>query len=101
MLPEILQDVDERIPDLSRGGEPAGVVPIRPDPATAPERAVHGSCEPDGEALEATGERVAVDGLHEHVHMVRLHGELDHPEVPAGRSCQRAAEHLEGCRLAE
>jgi hypothetical protein len=101
MLPEILQDVDEGVPDLAWRGEPPGVVAIRPDLPAPAERAVHCPREPDGEALEAAGERVGIGGLDEHVHVVRLDGEMDHAEFASGRSCQRPAEQRENSRLTQ
>src|SRR5262245_56854262 len=101
MLPEVLQNIHECIPDLAWRSEPAGVVAIRPDLAAASKRAVHRPRAPYGETLEAAGECVIVGGLDEHVLVVCLHGELNHAEMAAGRACQCAAEHLEERWLAE
>ena len=53
MLPEVHQDVHERMTDRARRGEGAGVVSIGPDAPPAAEGAVHNASEADGHASNA------------------------------------------------
>jgi hypothetical protein len=65
MLPEVLEDVDQRIPDLPRRRERAGMIPIDPDFPAAAEQAIDRPCHANGEPLNAAAERAAAVGFEE------------------------------------
>jgi hypothetical protein len=56
------------------------MVSIGPDRPTAPKNAVHGLCCADRESLEPPRQRPPVVRLHQHVHVIALHGERDDAE---------------------
>jgi hypothetical protein len=53
MLPDILQHVDERVPDLARCREDARMISVRPQLPTPTERAIDRPGDTDGEPLKA------------------------------------------------
>src|SRR2546427_12818737 len=70
MLPEIHQDVHERMAHSPRRVEGTRMVAIVPYPPAAAERAVNRAGEADGEAADSTGERAPVLGLRDEMDVV-------------------------------
>ena len=89
MLPDVLQDVDECMSDLTRRRERAGMVSVVPDPSPAAERPVDRLCDADGEPLNATAQRPERIGLEQQVHVVALHAEVQQPELSRRRLGER------------
>ncbi len=92
VLPEVEQHVDHSDPHLARGGEPARVVPIRPDGARAACGAVDGPRAADGQPLKAAPERQGDVRFDEQVHVIGLDREVNHPKRAAARRRERGAQ---------
>jgi len=101
MLSPVVEDVDERVPDLSGRPELPRMVAVRPHPGAAAQQPVHRARQADREALQPADERRVRIGLHEEVHVIRLNAEVEHAEGSAGSICERRAYHLEDSSFAE
>lgn len=101
MLPEVHQNIDERVAYCPRCGECARVIAGFPDTPSAAEDSVHGPCEPDGETADASRESLRVSGFRDQVDVVALHGVLDHTELRARALRERAADGGEDMASAE
>jgi len=72
------------------------MVAIRKHLPAALERAIHGSCDADGESLDPTGERNRVARLDDEVQVVALNCEVHEPEpVPLPASADRLEDDAE------
>jgi hypothetical protein len=85
MLPEVHEHVDDRISNHAWRGQIVPVVSISPQRTPAPHRAVDGQSDSGREALHAASERLALGSLHDQVHMVTLHAEVQDEEGTAAR----------------
>ena len=92
MLPPIVEDVDERVPDLARRSQLAGVVPICPYGAVATEEAVHRLRDADREPAYTALELRRPVRFHQQVQMVTLNTELKNSEGASARGCQRGTD---------
>ena len=87
MLPHVVEDVHEGIPDLARRSQHVCVESVGPDAPTSPEHAIDRLRGPDGQPLHAAREPRRCIRLHQQVQMVGLDAELKKPEsVDAGGS---------------
>jgi len=73
MLSEIQRDIDQARADLARRAQLARVVPIRPEPALAPQDPIYSQGNPDGETLHTPLEQGPAIGLDDQVNVVLLH----------------------------
>lgn len=97
MLPAVLQDVNERMTDLPRCREGAGMVPIAPHLSVAAKGAIDCLRHANGEALDAaTQSRVSVR-FDEDVDMIALHAELQKPEARVRCLGERLSYRRENC----
>jgi len=82
------------MPDRARSRQSTSVVSIRPQrPATA-EKAVHCTCNTDGQAPQAEREGAARIGLDDQVEVIGLERELDDAEVTASGPRERIPDRL-------
>jgi hypothetical protein len=81
MLSHVLQDVDDRVPDLTRRRERAGMITVDPDFPAAAEPTIDRLRHANGEPLDAAAKRAAAVGFEEHVHVIVLHAEVENAEV--------------------
>ena len=88
MFPPVAQDVDQRVPHFARRPQDTRVIAIPPHSAAAPENAVDGLRDTDGETPNTALERRRPLRLHHQVQMVPLNAELEHPESLRARSPQ-------------
>jgi len=56
VLSHVVEDVEERVPDFAWRAEESSVKAIAPDAPAAPEHAVHGLGDADGEPLNSACE---------------------------------------------
>jgi hypothetical protein len=77
------------------------MVAIPPDPSTPAESTIHRSGGADGQALQATAERVWCVGLHQQVEVIALDGELDDAKPLTGGRRERLADGGEDAFAAE
>ena len=93
VMPGVLEDVDERRPDLARRAQRSRVEAVGEHaPSPLPE-AVESPCHTHGEALHAAGEPSPVVGLDDQMDVVRLQRVLVHPEPEAVASVLEDAQH--------
>ena len=83
MLPEVLNDVDDRGARLARCAQRAGVVAVTPDAAATRGRAIDGSGTAPGETLKPTGQGLPRIRFDDEVDVIRLNGEMDDTKVAA------------------
>jgi len=101
MLPEVHQNVHERVAHRAGRGERPSVVSVAPHASPTAERAVDGLCDADGEAADSARERPPGVGLGDEMDVIVLHGKLNDPEIPARRRGQRVAHEREDARRAQ
>jgi hypothetical protein len=101
MLAPVVEHVDERIAYLARRAEQPGVEAIRPHSTAAPERAVDGLGDANGETLNATSETRGRVRFNEQMHVIALDAELENPEPVAARGGQRTADGREDATLSK
>src|SRR5262249_6037945 len=95
MLTHVLQDVDEGVSHFARGPECPGMISVAPETSVPAENPVDSLREPDGESLEATGERFSTVRLDDHVEVIGLDGKLENTESPPGTLREAAAQDRE------
>ena len=91
MFSEVLQHVDQRVPDLARGRERAGMIAVVPDLSAAAEQAIDRLRHANDESLDAAAERGAAVGFEEQVHVIVLHAEVENAEVLLRSLAKRSA----------
>jgi hypothetical protein len=101
VFPEIVQHVDERIPYLTWRPQQAGVIPVAPDAAMAPERAVDGLRHADREPSHAAFEARRLIRLHQQVQMVGLNTEVQHAKSLGAGGGQRDPRGNEDASVSE
>ena len=82
-MPAVEQDIADRVADLARGAQRAGVVAVREQAAAALEQRVDPTCEANSEALHAAREGGLAGGLDDQVEVVAEDVEVDDAEVAA------------------
>jgi hypothetical protein len=87
MLASVVQDVDERVPDLAGRPERASMVAIAPDASMSAQGAIDRLCQADRKALDAAGESCGVVRFDEQVHVVVLHAVVQKPQIAHDREC--------------
>jgi len=95
MFAEVLQDVDESVPDLARRPERSRMKAIRPDLAVAPERAIDRLRDADGETLHAATERDDAVAFDEEMDVIPLDAEVYDPEPSSRCSRERRSDGTE------
>ena len=95
MLTHVLQDVDERVSHFARGSEWPGMISVAPETSVPAENPVDSLREPDGESLEATGERFSTVRLDDHVEVIGLDGKLENAESRPGTLRKATAQDRE------
>jgi hypothetical protein len=83
MLPAVQQDVDERVPNLTRRSQRAAVISVGPDVPGTSEPAVDCLRESDPESLHPAYEGPRPVRLDQQMDVVRLHGELHDAKIEA------------------
>jgi len=72
MFPAIQENIDQAIPHLARCAQRSAMVAVREDAASAPELAIDGLRESDGEALDPASEGAGIVSLDQEMHVIRL-----------------------------
>lgn len=93
MLPQVVQDVYERVSHLSRRLQRSGVIPLAPHRAVASKNAVDRLGDADREALDAARQTAWRVGFHEQVHVSGLNAELEEAEGLGGCTRKSPAYH--------
>jgi hypothetical protein len=87
VLAEVLEDVDEGIPNLARLPQHVRVIPSIPNAPSPSQHAVDGSRDANGNALHTAREPRRRIRLHEQMEMIGLDAEVDEAKgVPRGRA---------------
>jgi hypothetical protein len=90
VLSEVLEDVDQGVPDLARPSEQVRVIPTIPHASTPPQDAVDGAGHANGEALHTAHEPPRRVRLHQQMQMIGLNAEMQEAEGIA-RGCPESA----------
>jgi hypothetical protein len=91
MLPEVVEDVDQRVPHLARRPQKPRMVPIRPNPTMTAQRAIHRLRHTHREAAHTTIEPRRRIRLQQQMDMISLNAELKNPEPVTTRRSERRA----------
>ena len=91
----ILQDVQERVPDLARRSERMGMIAIGPDWTATGKRAVDRLGDPDRQALSTAREPRRPIRLQQQVEMIGLDTVVEETEVVSRGGGERAADRGE------
>ena len=84
VLPEVEQDVDERVADLARRRQRAGVITTAPYLAVTTKTSIHRARGPPGQTLQAANQRLTRGRLSDQMQVVGLHREVNETKA-AGR----------------
>jgi hypothetical protein len=95
VLSNILQDVDERIPDFARSRKCTRVVTVCPDLSAAAERAIDRLRNANGEPLKTAAQCSRTVRLDEQMDVIPLHTEVNEAESSPGNSDERCTDGAE------
>src|SRR5262245_29837591 len=101
MLPPVLQDVHERMPDLTRRRQLAGVVSVVPHLPAAAEQAIDRLRDADRQPLDTAAQRGQPVAFEDQVDVIALDAELDESEAFPRCSGKRRADGREEAGLSE
>ena len=101
VLAEVEQHVNHADPHLPRRGQRAGVKAVADHLPFAPERAVDGERQPNGQPVHAPTGAAGLVALDDEVAVVLLDRKVDHPEPVDRRPSDGAPERPEHARRAE
>src|SRR5690606_31191799 len=77
VLPKVVEDVDDRVPDSARRGERAPMPAVRPEGAAPKSESVHVARDANREPAHSGAESALVERLDHEVHVIGLHREVD------------------------
>jgi hypothetical protein len=100
MLPKVLEDVHQRIPNLARRTQQTSMIAPVPHPPATPQHAVDRSGHANREALHTAGEPCWRICLHQQVEMIGLDAELEETEGTSRRRAKGAPDSREHRLLA-
>ena len=95
MLAEVLQDIDQGVPDLARRAEHVGMVSPLPNTPAPPQHAVDRTGHPNGQTLHTAHEPRRRVCLHQQMQMIGLHAVLEEAEGIAGCRAEAALDGRE------
>ena len=91
VLPKVLEDVDDRIPDFARSRKSARMVTVRPDPSATTERAIDRLRNANGESLKTAAQCHRIVRFDEQVDVIPLHAEVQEAKSSSGNSDERCS----------
>ena len=92
VLPEVEQDVDERVPDLPRRRQRAGVITTAPHLPVTAKTSIHRARGPSRQTLQATNQRLPRGRLGDEMQVIGLHREMNETKALVAGGCKRRAQ---------
>jgi len=89
VLPEVEQDVDERVADLLRRRQRAGVIAAAPHLPVTAKTSIHRTRCPSRQTLQATNQRLARGRFGDQMQVIGLHGEVNETKALVAGGCKR------------